>query len=95
MVNYFAAQSIWDDTMAWRAVEFLKLHPEQTLFIIVGEFHVQYGGGLPDRLRARGLKNVISLSLVNVDGMSADEEKVATEPTADGPRADFIWISRP
>ncbi|MEZ0390831.1 MAG: ChaN family lipoprotein, partial [Pseudobdellovibrionaceae bacterium] len=38
--RYFAAQSAWDDTMAWKASEFLQAHPEQVLVIIVGEFHV-------------------------------------------------------
>lgn len=94
--NYFVAQSIWDDTMAWQAAEFLRQHPEQSLVIIVGEFHVQYGGGLPDRLRARGIKNLTTLSLLNADGMSSAEEAMATRPSElDGARADFLWITRP
>ncbi len=94
--NYFVAQSIWDDTMAWQAADFLRQHPEQSLVIIVGEFHVQYGGGLPDRLRARGIKNLTTVSLLNVDGMSNTEEGVATQPSElDGPRADFLWVTRP
>jgi uncharacterized iron-regulated protein len=47
---YFEAQSAWDDTMAWRAREFLRANPAQVLVIIVGDFHASYGGGLPDRL---------------------------------------------
>ena len=94
--NYFVAQSIWDDTMAWQAADFLKQHPEQALIIIVGEFHVQYGGGLPDRLSARGIKNISTISLINVDGMTAQEEATAAQPTdLDGPRADMIWVTRP
>ncbi len=94
--NYFMAQSIWDDTMAWRAADFLRLHPEQILFVVVGEFHVQYGGGLPDRLRARGVKDVVSFSLLNFEGLTIDEESAAIRPSAlDGPRADVIWATRP
>lgn len=94
--NYFAAQSIWDDTMAWQASEFLFAHPEQVLFIIVGEFHVQYGGGLPDRLRARGIRGVHSISLINLEGMTTDEIKAAITPAGpDGARADWLFISRP
>jgi uncharacterized iron-regulated protein len=94
--NYFMAQSIWDDTMAWRASKFMKRHPEQILFIIVGEFHVQYGGGLPDRLRSRGIKNILSISLLNLDGMSEQEEAEAVRPSdLDGPRADVILATRP
>ncbi|MDW8190379.1 MAG: ChaN family lipoprotein [Pseudobdellovibrionaceae bacterium] len=51
--RYFAAQSIWDDTMAYRASEFLNSVSDGVFVIIVGEFHVAYGGGLPDRLQKR------------------------------------------
>jgi uncharacterized iron-regulated protein len=91
--HYFAAQSTWDDTMAWKAAEFLKAHPEQVLVIIVGEFHVQYGGGLPDRLKARGV-TATTFSLVNLDGLSEDERTAAVRPSEIyGSRADFVWTS--
>jgi len=91
--RYFAAQSTWDDTMAWKAAEFLKAHPEQVLVIIVGEFHVQYGGGLPDRLKARGV-TATAFSLVNLDGLTEDERKAEVEPSEKyGTRADFVWTS--
>lgn len=91
--RYFAAQSTWDDTMAWQAHEFLQAHPEQVLVIIVGEFHVQYGGGLPDRLKARGVP-VTSFSLVNINGLTPAEQKSEVEPsTLYGSRADFVWVS--
>jgi len=92
--RYFAAQSTWDDTMAWQAAEFLKAHPDQILVIIVGEFHVQYGGGLPDRLKARGLQTT-TFSLVNIEGMSETEQKAEIEPSEEyGSRADFVWLSQ-
>lgn len=50
---YFQAQSVWDDTMAWKAIEIMKSNPKGILVIIVGKFHVQYGGGLPDRIISR------------------------------------------
>ena len=91
--RYFEAQSTWDDTMAWQATQFIQGHPDQVLVIVVGEFHVQYGGGLPDRLRARGAQ-VLTLSLVNLFGLSAEEQKAAVEPDLTfGSRADFIWTS--
>lgn len=62
--NYFLAQCSWDDTMAWQADEFLKRNPDQVLVIIVGEFHVQYGGGLPDRLRKLGLGQILTVSQI-------------------------------
>lgn len=92
--RYFLAQSVWDDTMAWKALKALDADPSQVLVIIVGEFHVQYGGGLPDRLRARGAGKVLTLSQMNVQGLTpveVDEAISATGPY--GPRADFLWVS--
>lgn len=91
--NYFAAQSTWDDTMAWTATEYMKAHANQVLVIVVGEFHVQYGGGLPDRLRARGNFPVLTFSQVQTEGMDPSEVEAATKPSEIyGPRADFIWL---
>lgn len=92
--NYFAAQSTWDDTMAFHATEYMKAHCNQVLVIVVGDFHVQYGGGLPDRLTARGAR-VITFSLVNLQGLTDLEQKQAIEPSElDGIRADFVLTSR-
>lgn len=93
-LRYFMAQSIWDDTMAWQASEFIARHPDQTLVIVVGEFHVQYGGGLPDRLRARSAVPLLTVSQINTAGLSADE--IAKEVQAseqEGPRADLLWLA--
>ncbi|WP_413612289.1 ChaN family lipoprotein [Bdellovibrio sp. HCB-110] len=93
--RYFAAQSIWDDTMAWRATDFLAAHPDQVLVIVVGEFHVQYGGGLPDRIRARA-PQIPVLTFSQVNTLDLSEEEIATEiapSPLDGPRADFLWLA--
>lgn len=93
--NYFQAQSIWDETMAWTAKEFLDQNPTQVLMIIVGDFHASHGGGLPDRLKARGIQNVVTISQVNFSGSTPEEQNELINPgTKWGPRADFIWISR-
>lgn len=93
--RYFTSQSIWDDTMAWTATGFIQAHPDQVLVIVVGEFHVQYGGGLPDRIRARGQQiPVLTFSQVNTEGMNADELSEAIAPSMkEGPRADFLWLA--
>lgn len=95
--NCFAAQSAWDDTIAWQAVQFIQQNPEQVLVIIIGEFHVQYGGGTPDRILARWPSaNIVSLSQIWAEGMSDAEVADALLPSAvEGPRADFIWVSKP
>jgi uncharacterized iron-regulated protein len=92
--HYFLAQSLWDDTMAWQALQALQRDPAQVLVIIVGEFHVQYGGGLPDRLIARGARKVLTLSQMNIKNLTANEVAAETSPVGVyGPRADFLWIS--
>lgn len=104
--RYFTAQSAWDDTMAFQAVKFLESYPEHVLVIVVGEFHVQYGGGLADRILARQPKaNIVSVSqLWAVNFLSDGSEVPMTEteiqkeiaPSAsEGPRGDFLWISKP
>lgn len=95
--NCFAAQSAWDDTMAWQAVNFIQQNPEQVLVIVVGEFHVQYGGGTPDRILARlPSANIVTLSQIWAEGMSDDDVALALQPSViEGPRADFIWVSKP
>lgn len=95
--NCFAAQSTWDDTMAWQAVNFIEAHPEQVLVIVVGEFHVQYGGGTPWRVKVRKPDvNIVTLSQVWAEGMTEDEIQQSLMPSElEGPRADFIWVSKP
>ncbi|MBO9665638.1 MAG: ChaN family lipoprotein [Bdellovibrio sp.] len=92
--RYFAAQSIWDDTMAWQATEYLKAHPQQVLVIVVGEFHVAYGGGLPDRIRARvrGIP-VVTVSQINTFGLSDSEIKEEVTPEKYGIRSDLLILS--
>ncbi len=95
--NYFIAQSTWDDTMAWQIVEFFKNKPDRILFVIVGEFHVQYGGGLPDRVKARSDEagvavKQLSISSVALNGLNDEEQEVEVLPSPDfGQRADYIW----
>jgi aminopeptidase N len=93
--NYFQAHSIWDDTMAWTAKEFLDKNPNQVLMIIVGDFHASHGGGLPDRLKARGIRNVVTISQVDFSDATPEQQDEMINPAGKwGPRADFVWISR-
>lgn len=90
--RYFAAQSVWDETMAWRFVEWRRANAASTFVIIVGEFHVRYGGGLPDRLLARSGERAFTISQAQVRALGADEQRAELEPHAtDGARADWIW----
>ena len=100
-LNYFTAQSMWDETMAWRTVEHLKNSSKEIFVIIVGEFHVRNGGGLPSRLTTRlneaGLSiPVKTLSQVWAEGATDEEIAQEIQPSAKyGPRADFISVLKP
>ena len=92
--RYFAAQSIWDDTMAWKLSQIRQRDPQAVIVVIVGEFHTQYGGGLADRLKARGVSSILTLSQVNTTGMNIQEMREAIMPHPEyGPRADWIWAA--
>ncbi|UYL07661.1 ChaN family lipoprotein [Bdellovibrio sp. SKB1291214] len=93
--RYFAAQSIWDDTMAWRATDYIQAHPDQVLVIVVGEFHVRYGGGLPDRIHVRSPNTpVVTFAQVNTADLSESEIQDEVNPhTEYGVRADYIWLA--
>lgn len=98
---YFAAQSAWDDTISMNAANYIEQHPQDVFVIIIGEFHVAYGGGTPDRLTqrllAKGLQpRITTISQLYVDGLTADEIKdEATPSSLYGKRSDFIWLSAP
>lgn len=89
--NYFWTQSLWDDTMAWRASLF-RAQSMDRLVIIVGEFHVQFGDGLPARLKAHGLQNIKTLLQVKLNQWNEDELAQAIAPDPEyGQSADYIW----
>ncbi len=93
--NCFAAQSSWDDTMAWTAANFIQAHPDQVLVIVVGEFHAQFGGGLADRIRHRlPSAQIHILSQIWAAGLTPEEIQAELQPSLiEGPRADYIWVS--
>lgn len=92
--RYFAAQSVWDDTMAWKAAEFIGAHPDQVLVIVVGDFHAQYGGGLPDRIEVRTQQKPVVFSFINAFGLSEEDLQREIHPSpVYGPRAEYLWLT--
>lgn len=93
--RYFAAQSAWDDSMAWQIDLFLKSHPGHCVAVVVGDFHASWGGGLPDRLRARSVSNVVVISQIETSDFPDDQDllrEVGPHPQY-GLRADAVWLS--
>lgn len=94
LMNYFTAQSVWDETMAWQSLKHQAQSTTDVFVIIVGDFHVSYGGGLPDRLLARGAQRVVSLSQVDASDLSKEEKSIILQPHPRwGSRADWIWMT--
>ncbi|MCM0605256.1 MAG: ChaN family lipoprotein [Xanthomonadaceae bacterium] len=100
IMNYFQAQSIWDDTMAWNIASWRQNQVQQktdkvTLVIIIGDFHVRYFGGTPDRLTQRTGMTPVVISQMNMQDLTDDEVsfEIASDPES-GQRADFVWTSK-
>ena len=89
--NFFWAQSLWDDTMAWNALR--NTDNKALTVILVGEFHVEYGQGLPDRLRRHGATKVTTLLQLETESVETEELERLTAPDSRyGERADYIWL---
>jgi uncharacterized iron-regulated protein len=92
--NYFWSQSIWDDVMSWKALEHMEKNPTRILVIIVGDFHVSYGGGLKELIERKGFTEVKTVSQT-VKGDSTEQElsKAIAPHLKYGARADWIWVT--
>lgn len=90
--NYFISQSAWDDTMAWNASEIMHRYSNSVLVIVSGDFHVAFGGGLPDRLKARGIRKVFTISQFNSEGLSAKQIESEIAVNNGDIRADLVWV---
>lgn len=51
--NFFAAQVVWDETMAMAIAQFRQTHPDTKIITLAGQGHVIYGYGIPDRVQRR------------------------------------------
>jgi uncharacterized iron-regulated protein len=51
--KFFLAQVLWDETMAERIATTLQKHPDRLVVVLVGQGHVLYGDGIPDRVARR------------------------------------------
>jgi uncharacterized iron-regulated protein len=51
--HFIEVQLLWDEGMADRAARYLTAHPDRTLVVLAGSGHVEYGQGIPNRLKRR------------------------------------------
>lgn len=86
--NFYAAQVIWDETMAYEVARILREEgaPER-LVVLAGAGHVRDGHGIPARAAKRGAKpyrTVLPL-LLREEGPTLDQVKAE-------PGSDFVWL---
>jgi len=91
--NYFAAQSVWDESMAFHT---LQNYAANTLsVIIVGNFHVEHQLGLSHRLQVRAPRlKTLSIVQLNITNMTDREIQAALEAHPDyGFLADYVVLT--
>jgi len=88
--RFFAAQVLWDETMADKIAQTVREQPDQLVVALAGKGHIEQGYGIPDRV-ARRLKADPSLRkpFQHYSVYLNPEENVRkiTSP----PAADFFW----
>jgi uncharacterized iron-regulated protein len=80
--RFYAAQLLWDETMAANTANFAKKNPNYQTIVLAGSSHIIYGYGIPDRVlrRLNQPKSIQKTVLLNLDdGLQ--------EPGL----ADFVW----
>lgn len=85
--GYWRAQTMWDATMADSVTN--ALNPERRpVVLVVGRFHVEQDGGVPQLIRAqRPDAEVFSVIMATRDQI----EKARSQPE-DSPMADAVWV---
>jgi uncharacterized iron-regulated protein len=84
--RFYAAQVVWDETMAERVAAFLSEHPEHHMVVLAGHMHVEAGLGIPDRARRRGAE---PYAIVLPVAAGDDEELSRAVPRV----ADYLWVT--
>lgn len=88
--RFFTTQVLWDETMADRIAQFLKIQPTKQLVVLAGQGHIVYGYGIPSRVTRRlnkhGKQDLVQRSVL----LSPPEEDLFSK----GQKiADFVWQS--
>jgi uncharacterized iron-regulated protein len=89
--NFWAAQVLWDETMAAAIAEYLQAHPDAQVVVLAGKGHIAYGYGIPSRVARR----------MAAIGLPFRQVSVLLNPEADWltpsavPVADFLWRHQP
>jgi len=80
--NFFAAQVLWDETMAERVAQQVEAQPDRQVIVLAGEGHVLNGYGIPNRVARRlpaAAQSSVQLAPSQVEGASE--------------AIDFVWVT--
>ncbi|HTR55353.1 MAG TPA: ChaN family lipoprotein [Kofleriaceae bacterium] len=83
--NIYTVQVMWDETMADTAAKFLAAHPDAHLVILAGNGHC-HDSAIVDRMKRRGVKDVVSVRPVIDDGEDGVAQVLAK------PMHDFVVV---
>ncbi|MDY6940143.1 MAG: ChaN family lipoprotein [Cyanobacteriota bacterium] len=89
--RFFAAQVLWDETMAEKIAQFYQANPDTQIVTIAGRGHIVYGYGIPSRVARR-------LAALEVVGRSVlfgapDPELTSAGETSESEAiADYFWF---
>ncbi|MEO8552256.1 MAG: ChaN family lipoprotein, partial [Kofleriaceae bacterium] len=83
--NIYAVQVIWDETMAETAAKWLQAHRDGRIVILAGSGHC-HDSAIVNRIKRRGIAEVVSIRSVIDDGQGGVAEELAR------PMADFLVV---
>jgi len=59
--GFMRAQLTWDESMAEKASDYLRAHPDSKMLILAGIGHIEYGSGIPNRIKRRLDTKLVSI----------------------------------
>jgi uncharacterized iron-regulated protein len=79
--RFVQVQSVWDETMAQTAAEYLAAHPDKAMIVLAGSGHIAFGSGIPSPVKRRLADAQIAILLP------------ADKPEDDPEGADYMLVS--
>lgn len=71
--NFLRSQLTWDESMAERAVQYLRENPDSRMLVLAGSGHIMFGSGIPNRIKRRIDADQFSI-LVSEDSLPASDD---------------------
>ncbi|MBE9042602.1 ChaN family lipoprotein [Oscillatoriales cyanobacterium LEGE 11467] len=90
--RFFAAQVLWDETMAEKIAQFYQGNPDTQIVAIAGRGHIVYGYGIPSRV-ARRLAAFDAIGRSVLFGAPEPELTSETQTSETEAIADYFWFN--